>query len=163
MGMNEDLTNASLRAIRRILRAADQDVRKLAAATGLTPSQILVLREIERLGQTSPGVIAQRLQFGHATVSAIIERLERQGYITRTRSERDKRQYLLDCTDTGRALLEDAPDLMQTRFRKQYGALPGWEQAMILAGLERLCEFFDAGEYDAAPLIDTGRIDRPMT
>lgn len=160
--MEKHITDATLRAIRRILRAADQGGRKLAAATRLTPSQLLVLEEIEHRGETTPSTIATALQFGQATVTNIVDRLEAAGLVTRMRNKRDKRQILLRITNNGRATLQAAPDSLQRRFQDRFSLLPSWEQAMILAALERLGELLDAGEIDAAPLIDTGVIDRPL-
>jgi DNA-binding MarR family transcriptional regulator len=161
--MAEDqITNAALRAIRRILRAADQGGRKLAVATGLTPSQLLVLQEIDRRGETTPGAIATSLQFGQATVTNILDRLEAARLVTRKRSSRDKRRMLLHVTAAGHDLLANAPDLLQEHFRNRFGTLPAWERAMILAALERLGELLDATEIDAAPLIDVGIIDREI-
>jgi DNA-binding MarR family transcriptional regulator len=154
------ITDATLRAIRRVLRAADQGGRKIAVKTGLTPSQLLVLQEIERRNETTPGAIATTLQFGQATVTNIVDRLEATGLVKRRKSDLDKRQVLLCVTKRGGALLKTAPDLLQHRFQKRFETLPAWEQAMILAALERLGEIFDATEIDAAPLIDTGIIDR---
>jgi DNA-binding MarR family transcriptional regulator len=160
VAVDSSISNAVLRAIRRVLRAADQGERRLAAATGLTPSQLLVLQEIERRGETTPGAVAVSLQFGQATVTNIVDRLTATGLATRRRSERDKRQMLLRLTEPGQSMLQTAPDLLQNQFRERFGLLPPWEQAMILAALERLGELLDASEIDAAPLIDTGVIDR---
>ena len=158
--MELDLTNAALRAIRRILRAADQGGRRLATETGLTPSQLLVLQEIERRGETTPSAIATSLQFGQATVTNLVDRLTAAGLATRRRGERDKRQMLLQATEAGKATLASAPDMLQARFRDRFAVLPAWEQAMILAALERLGLILDAADIDAAPLIDAGLIDR---
>ena len=158
--MELDLTNAALRAIRRILRAADQGGRRLATETGLTPSQLLVLQEIERRGESTPSVIAASLQFGQATVTNLVDRLTAAGLATRRRNDRDKRQVLLAATDEGKAVLAAAPDLLQERFRDRFASLPAWEQAMILSALERLGLILDAADIDAAPLIDAGLIDR---
>lgn len=154
------MTNAILRALRRILRASDRGVRRLASATGLTPSQMLVLQQIERGGETTPSAVAASLQFGQATVTNILDRLEMAGYVTRRRGERDKRQMLLNVTDKGRLMLNTAPDLLQEQFQDRFAALPAWEQAMMLASLERLSSLLDAEDIDAAPIIDTGVIDR---
>ncbi len=158
--MEAAIANATLKALRRILRATDGGNRKLAAATGLTPSQLLVLREVEARDEVTPGSIAQRLQFSHATITAIADRLVDLGLITRTRGERDKRQILLNATAEGRQRLADAPDMLQEIFAERFAALPTWEQAMILAGTERLAVILGAGDIDAAPLLDTGIIDR---
>lgn len=158
--MNEHITISALRAIRRILRAADLNGRKLSGATGLTPSQLMVLQEIERRGETTPSAVAGALQFGQATVTNIVDRLVAGGLATRQRSERDKRQMILRVTSEGKDILFQAPDLLQQRFRNRFEELPAWEQAMILAALERVSDLLEAGDIDAAPLIDTGVIDR---
>lgn len=160
--MESSITQSALRAIRRVLRAADQGGRKLAVATGLTPSQLLVLQEIERRGETLPSAVAASLQFGQATVTNIVDKLEAAGLATRERGTRDKRQVVLRITPQGLTVLTDAPDLLQKRFQEGFSQLPAWEQAMILAGLERLGELLDAAEIDAAPLIDAGIIDRDI-
>lgn len=161
--METEIANATLKALRRILRATDRGSRKLAAATGLTPSQLFVLREVEARDEVTPGSIAQRLQFSHATITAIVDRLVALGLVTRRRSDRDKRQMLLGATAEGRRRLADAPDMLQEIFAHRFAALPAWEQAMILAGAERLSTILGAEDIDAAPLLDAGLIDRAGT
>src|SRR5690606_34708761 len=158
--MNSEITINALRAIRRILRAADLNGRRLSNATGLTPSQLIVLQEIERRGETTPSRIAAALQFGQATVTNIVDRLVAGGLMIRQRDERDKRQMILRITSEGRDVLLQAPDLLQQRFSTRFEELPAWERAMILAALERLSELLEAEDIDAAPRIDTGVIDR---
>lgn len=160
--MDRQITDQTLRALRRILRAADQGGRKLALATGLTPSQLMVLQQIERSDATTPGSVAASLKFGQATVTNIVDRLEAMGFVTRQRNERDKRQIHLRLTAAGRTVLVQAPDLLQAQFRDRFEGLPNWEQAMILAALEHLGTLLDAGDIDAAPLIDGGVIDRAL-
>lgn len=160
--MDRQITDQTLRALRRILRATDQGGRKLAAATGLTPSQLMVLQQIERHDALTPSAVASQLKFGQATVTNIVDRLEKAGMVTRQRGERDKRQVHLHLTETGKTVLDSAPDLLQERFRDGFEGLPGWEQAMILAALERLGHLLDADNIDAAPLIDAGVIDRTL-
>ncbi|RYY27707.1 MAG: MarR family transcriptional regulator [Sphingomonadales bacterium] len=158
--MTSDLTLEALKALRRILRAADLGTRKLVAVTGLTPSQLLVLREIDQHGQTTASILSVSLQFGQATITNIVDRLEAAALVTRERSSRDKRRIMLQVTDAGRLVIENAPDLLQTRFSQGYAALPAWERAMILAALERLGTIIGAEAIDAAPLLDAGAIDR---
>lgn len=160
--MAQSLTDPTLRALRRILRATELGARKLAAETGLTPSQILVLQDIERRGETMPSRVAAELQFSQATVTNIVDRLEERGLVTRRRGAEDRRQSILAITDAGRSLLATAPGSVQEAFRSAFGTLPAWEQAMILAGLERIGELLDADDIEAAPLIDAGAIDRKI-
>ncbi|MFN4356923.1 MarR family winged helix-turn-helix transcriptional regulator [Sphingopyxis alaskensis] len=158
--MESEIATATLKALRRVLRAAEGGTRRIAAATGLTPSQLLVLREIDARGNVTPGLVAQRLEFGHATVTAIVDRLVALDLATRSRSAEDKRRVLLAATGKGRRCLAEAPDMLQEIFAARFAALPAWEQAMILAGTERLADILGVREMDAAPLLDTGAIDR---
>jgi hypothetical protein len=50
--------------------------------------------------------------------------------------------------------------MLQEIFAHRFAALPAWEQAMILAGAERLAAILGAEDIDAAPLLDAGLIDR---
>ncbi|MGH6744924.1 DNA-binding MarR family transcriptional regulator [Novosphingobium sp. PhB55] len=136
--MESDLTPAALTALRKIIDAADLDNRKMAAATGLTPSQGLVLRQICGHESITPGAVATALRFGQATITNIVDRLVAGGLVTRTRSLTDKRQMLLQATDEGREKLRASPFPLQLRFSQGFGALERWEQAMMLAALERL-------------------------
>lgn len=158
--MDSDITNPTLRALRRILRASERGGRRLAAATGMTPSQLLVLQEVDRRVEATPSVIATALQFGQPTVTSIVDRLVAAGYLTRQRGENDRRKVYLRVTEAGHTALTNAPDMLQEQFRTHFPSLPGWEQAMILAALERLGDMLGAADIDAAPLIDTGAIDR---
>jgi len=158
--MASEIASLTLRALRRVLRATEIGSRHLASATGLTPSQLLVLREIDMRGSATPGTIAHALQFSQATITAIVDRLEALGFVQRRRSEKDKRQFHLSALPAGKAALVDAPDPLQMTFTERFVALPPWEQAMILTAVERLATLIDAQNIDAAPLLDSGLIDR---
>ena len=160
MIMDSEIASLTLRALRRVLRATEIGSRQLATATGLTPSQLLVLHEIDARQQATPGAIAQALQFSQATITTIVDRLVALGFAERQRSERDKRQFILSSTPAGREALSNAPDLLQVSFTERFAQLPRWEQAMVLAAVERLALLMDAQNIDAAPLLDSGLIDR---
>lgn len=148
--MDTELTPTALTALRKILDAAELETRKMAAATGLTSSQALVLRQIANRDGITPGAVAGALGFGQATITNIVDKLVATGLVTRTRGLLDKRQVLLQATDEGREKLRAAPFPLQMRFSNGYGQLPTWEQAMILAALERLGMLLGGGETTAA-------------
>lgn len=158
--MDAHIASLTLRALRRVMRATEIGRRQLASATGLTPSQWLVLREIATRGEATPGAVAQALQFSQATITAIVDRLVALDLVRRERGQKDKRQFILSLRPAGEAALSEAPDLLQTIFTQRFATLPDWEQAMILAAVERLAVLMDAQDIDAAPLLDSGAIDR---
>lgn len=158
--MIEPRTDSALRAIRRLLRAARLSEKQLAAATGLTPSQLVVLQEVARHGETTAGAIAFAVQFSQATVTSIVDRLAERSFVVRSRRDQDRRQVWVTMTGGGSAALSSAPDMMQDQFQDRFETLPDWEQAMIVAMLERLTALLDADQIDAAPVISAGAIDR---
>ena len=71
------------------------------------------------------------------------------------------RSVALELPDTaGREAIDRAPDPLQERYIKEFNRLPDWEQAMIVAALERVAGLLNAGDIDASPVLDHGDIKR---
>ena len=147
--METDLTPAALGALRKILHAAEVDTRRVSEATGIPPSQILVLREIGRHSGVTPSAIASVLRYGQATITNIVDRLVAAQLATRRRGEQDKRQVILEITEAGREKLRASPYPLQLRFSEAYARLSAWEQAMILAALQRIDTLIEGNESEA--------------
>ena len=158
----EDRAYSSLVALRRILRASETNARALARETGLTTAQLVVLQIVADVGETTPKGIAERAGTAQATITALVEKLYRRGYVERRRGERDRRQLWLTLTPAGREALDEAPDPLHARFTQGFGRLPDWEQAMIVAALERVASLVGASEDSVADplLIDPRSLGR---
>ncbi|MSU89331.1 MarR family transcriptional regulator [Rhodobacteraceae bacterium 2CG4] len=146
--------DASLIAIRRILRATEQFGRELAQSAGLTPVQFRVLQIVAERGDSTATAIAQRMHVSQATVTSLVDRLVRQGMVVREKSRTDRRQTNILITDKGRRTIEDAPDPLHQRYVDEFLAMEDWEQAMIVAALERVAAMLDAKDMDASPVLD---------
>jgi len=147
-------------ALRRIIRATDLHSSHLAKTTGMTAPQILLLQSVAALPGASVREIAADISLSQATVSTIIDRLEKRELLYRERSTRDKRVVHVRLTARGRELLEDAPTPLQDQLARQFAEVADWEQAMILSALQRVAQMMDAEELDAAPVLDIGNLDR---
>ncbi|MCT7377341.1 MarR family winged helix-turn-helix transcriptional regulator [Chelativorans salis] len=156
----ENRTQTSLIALRRILRATELNARTLARATGLTTPQLIVLEIVAAAGRLTPKDIAARAGVGQATATALVDKLEARGLVTRTRGEQDRRVVWVAPTEAGLEMLKAAPDPLQRTFSEQFEALPDWEQAMVVAALEKVGAMLNAGTIDASPLLDVGAVDR---
>lgn len=148
----------SLIAIRRILRATELYGRDLAKAAGLTAVQFRVLQVVAEKGWSTATEISGRMGVSQATVTSLVDKLVQKGMVMRQRSERDRRQTDILITDQGRATVENAPDPLQQRYVRQFESLPDWEQAMLIAALERVAGMLDASDIDASPVLDVGDI-----
>lgn len=157
----QDRLKSSLVALRRILRATETSARTLTRVTGLTTPQLMVL-EVLRDGEATPKTIAQRVGVAQATATALIEKLEHRGLLRRQRGTTDRRQFWLSLTEAGQTAVDAAPDPLQVRFAARFEALPDWEQAMIVASLERVASLMEAPDAEqAAPLLHTGAVAGP--
>jgi DNA-binding MarR family transcriptional regulator len=153
-----DRTDISLIALRRILRATDMYARALAREAGLTAVQLRVLQIVAEKGRATPTELSNRMGVTMATVSALIKKLEAKGLLTRHRSTTDRRQTDLEISDDGLRKVQAAPDALQQKYVQQFEGLEEWEQAMIVAVLERVASMLDAEEIDASPVLAVGDI-----
>ena len=147
-------------ALRRIIRATDLHSKRLSKSSGLTSPQLMVLQTLRENSDLTVGEVAKRISLSQATVTTIVDRLERGGYVYRERSTTDKRKVHVYLTDKAFTTLVDAPKPLQEDFVQQFQDLHDWEQSMILSSLERVAYMMDAQHIDAAPVLDIGALDR---
>jgi len=143
-------------SIRRIIRAIDLHSRHLLERCGLTGPQLAALQTLARKGAMSGVELARDLRVGAATVTGILDRLEKKGLLTRSKRGDDRRSISISLTDEGRKLLESAPPLLQERFRQRLAGLQDWERTLLLASLQRIAAMMDAEEVGASPHLVTG-------
>jgi DNA-binding MarR family transcriptional regulator len=147
-------------ALRRVIRATDLHSKQLVKSSGLTTPQILLLHSIRDKGKVSVGELANSISLSQATVTSILDRLEKRGFIYRERSEIDRRKVHTYLTDAGEETSKNAPKLLQESFIRQFRDLQEWEQTMIISSLERIALMMDAEHIDASPVLDTGILDQ---
>ncbi len=149
-----------LSSLRRVIRATDLHSRHLSKTAGVTAPQILIMQAISSTEGVTLGEIATAVSLSQATVSSILDRLEKRGLIFRERSTVDKRRVHAYLTDQGLQVLKDAPLPLQDQFAHQFAGLQEWEQSMIISALQRVAHMMDAGDIDASPILDVGTLDR---
>lgn len=155
-GTRMDRTDQSLIALRRILRATEMYGRKLATAAGLTAVQFRVLQIVAERGTCTATQIAQQMRVSQATITALVDKLVKHGMVQREKSQTDRRQTDIVITKAGRETILHAPDALQQRYVRKFESLADWEQAQLVASLERVATLLDAEDIDAAPVLDTG-------
>jgi DNA-binding MarR family transcriptional regulator len=156
----ENRSDTALIALRRILRATELNSRLLASRTGLTTSQFIILQIVAREGKVLPSAVAKSAGLTQATVTSLVDKLARHGLVNRRRDTEDRRRIWIEVTAAGRRALAASPDLLQDRFQVAFSKLADWEQAAIIAALERVSAMLDAATLDASPVLDVGELDR---
>ena len=146
-----ELEDLIVAAIRRLMRAVDLHSRRLVDEYGLTGPQLATLQEAAKAGPVAASALARAVHLSSATMTGILNRLEKRGFVERARGEMDRRTVMVSITDIGREVLARAPSLLQDRFRQELSGLETWEQMMMLANLQRIASMMDAEALDAAP------------
>ena len=152
---NDDLPDHVLVALRRIIRATDLHSRKLGKKTA-DDTQLVIIQAVGNLKDPTVSDIAKAVSLSLATVTTILNRLERKGVINRARSSVDRRRVIVTLTKDGQSLKSSAPKPLQDSFVDRFSRLESWEQHLIVASLERVAAMMDADELDAAPLLASG-------
>jgi DNA-binding MarR family transcriptional regulator len=145
--------------LRRIIRGVDLHSRQLVQESGLTWPQLAVLRAASRLGTCSLSALAKAVHLGQATLSGVIQRLERAGFVERSPHETDRRIVNIRVTAAGQQRLETAPSLLHERFKTELVRLKEWERHQMLASLLRIAAMMDVETIDASPLLGAGPVD----
>jgi DNA-binding MarR family transcriptional regulator len=102
--------------VRRFLHFAEQ----AAQAAGIEPQQyqaLLAIRGLPAWARATIGTMAERMQIRHHSAVELSSRLERAGWIERSRSDVDRREVLLRLTRRGERLLESLSRLHRRELR----------------------------------------------
>lgn len=146
-------------SLRRITRAIDLHSRRLHKETGLTTSQLLVMEIIDRLEDPSPSMIAREIVLSQATVTTLLDRLEKSGHVLRTRSAADKRQVSVSLTPRGEEVVGNAPELLQAGFLREFRKLPDYQRNLLVASLQQIAHLMAADELEASPILVLGEFE----
>ncbi|MFY1685231.1 MarR family winged helix-turn-helix transcriptional regulator [Micromonospora sp. WMMD730] len=88
--------------------------RYLAEHHGLTPAGMRVLFTLNHLDDATHRDVADRCFVRPATLTGIVDTLERDGFVERRRDEADRRSVRLALTDKGREHIRSLVDRMRT-------------------------------------------------
>ena len=104
-------------ALRRFLRFSESAARDV----GLTPQQhqaLLTIRGFPGREQITVGELAERLQVRHHSAVGLVDRLEAEKLIRRTRAADDRRKVYITLTARGDRLIEQLSALHREELRR---------------------------------------------
>ncbi len=82
--------------------------RKPLEQLNLTYTQYVVMMVLWEKGSMTEGELGRTIFLDSGTLTPLLKRLEKQGYISRKRSEDNERKLLVSLTEEGKALKESA-------------------------------------------------------
>jgi len=94
-------------------RATSQAYRAVLAEKDLTYPQFLVLVALDAEGESSVVELGQLMFLDSGTLSPLLKRLERRGFLTRERRADNERVLIVDLTPAGRTVRAEIADAVQ--------------------------------------------------
>ena len=91
---------------------------------GITYPQYLVLMVLWEQDVQPVNDIAHRLLLETNTVTPLLQRMEKQGLVSRRKGEQDKRQQIVSLTEKGRDMEQQAYSLIPAGMGEQLAACP---------------------------------------
>lgn len=113
------------------------------AAPQVTTSQLVTLLRIHEKFTTRVGVLSNELRVSAPTITGVIDRLLRDGYVKRTRDVTDRRVVNVELTKKGKNLVEHVLSEINKRWFKILVHLSEKEREDYLNILKRIVEILD--------------------
>ena len=114
----KDVSLAVARLMPHIMRGMQLD---FFVERGVTQTQFLLLSAIRAYTRCSMGTLARNLHVSMPTVSGIVDRLVRAGYVRRHALPEDRRQVLVELGPKAEAFFRDFESVIRRR----------WEEALL--------------------------------
>lgn len=87
--------------------------RKPLASLNLTYTQYIVMMVLWEFGGMTEGELGKKVRLDSGTLAPLLKRLEKQGYIDRTRPAYNENKLMISLTEQGEALKEQAVSVPQ--------------------------------------------------
>ena len=121
-----------LEAIIYLYTESRRITKELAKRADLTGPQLTVVKLLEQVGDLSLSELSDKIRAQNSTVTGIIDRMEREGLVTRERSKEDRRVVHIRLTPKGQTLAGEIPVEPMEIFKGALESLSGQEMRDLM-------------------------------
>lgn len=118
-------------------------IGRLLRPLGVSSAGGLVLGLLRDHGPMSPSVLGDRLIVTRATVTGLVDSLERRGFVRRTANPNDRRSLIVAITPEGEKVLAKVRETVHRQERDWMSALSETELRRLIALLHRIQQELD--------------------
>jgi DNA-binding MarR family transcriptional regulator len=141
----------ALTALRRIVRGVRVSSRRVEEA-GISAAQLFVLQHLAEGTPLSLSELGVRTMTDRTSVAHVVERLESNGLVARSRGTTDRRRTEIVLTPRGRQLLRRVPDSPTAELARAMRSLKPRELNALALSLTSLVDAMGLAEEPAPPL-----------
>jgi DNA-binding MarR family transcriptional regulator len=114
-----------MRLIWTVHHSLQRTSKHMEALLGITGPQRLVLRIVGRFPGIPAGQLAEILRLHPSTMTGILKRLQRRGFLHRRKDPKDARRALLGLTPKGRQLDVETRGTVEDAVKQTLASVPG--------------------------------------
>ncbi|MCG8574663.1 MAG: MarR family transcriptional regulator [Flavobacteriales bacterium] len=144
--------------IRKIIRSINLESKRIEKEYGISIPQYLCLNFLSSQEdyRATAKEIGLHLNLNASTVSGIVLRLEKKGYLAKLPHQSDRRSAYIYLTALGEKIVKSIPDLLHEKLTKKLEKLSEKDLENLQDSLSLLVGFMEVEDVDASPLITPG-------
>jgi DNA-binding MarR family transcriptional regulator len=143
-----------MQSLRRIFKAIQDYSYEVSNKFGITGPQLWALKTISQNESLHLGELGKRMYLHPSTITGLIDRLEKKGYVERDRGREDRRVVNLRLTSRGRELVRRAPNPIQGKMIYGLRKLKRGELDFIYNSIQKLVHIMEAQNVKATFFFD---------
>jgi DNA-binding MarR family transcriptional regulator len=133
-----------MQSLRRIMKSLQDYSQTVLSHFGITGPQLWALKTTYQLGSLSLGELSKGMYLHPSTISGVVDRLEKKGYLVRDRIEKDRRVVKVRLTPKGKMLVKKAPNPVQGKMIYGLRKLKKAKLNLICESVQQLVEIMEA-------------------
>lgn len=133
-----------MQSLRRIFKAIQDYSHEVSNKFGITGPQLWALKTISQNGKLSLGELTKKMYLHPSTITGVVDRLEKKGYVSRDRGQGDRRVINVQLTPQGKKLVKRAPNPVQGKMIYGLRKLKKQKLNPIYHSVQKLVEIMEA-------------------
>ncbi len=143
-----------MQSLRRIIKSLQDYSQTVSNHFGITGPQLWALKTISQTGSLRLGELSEGMYLHPSTVSGVVDRLEKKGYVVRNRTDKDRRIVKVGLTPKGRILVRKTPNPVQGRMIYGLRELKREKLDLIRGSLQDLVRMMEAQDLKVTFFFD---------
>jgi MarR family transcriptional regulator, organic hydroperoxide resistance regulator len=144
----------TIQSLRRIFKAIQDYSQEVSQEFGITGPQLWALKTIYAEESLSLSELSKKMYLHPSTVTGVVDRLEKKGYVFRDRGQEDRRVVKVQLTPSGKQLVKKAPNPVQGKMIYGLRKMNQGELEKIHEAVEKLVEIAEAKNVKATFFFD---------
>ena len=128
----------TVRMLKQIMDSIKQHMEQGFKEMNVTAPQGMLMGILVHNGEMKISDLSERMGLSNSTVSGILDRLEKQGYVERIRSEEDRRVVFVKVTSQFRQMAQNHFNEIENKFDSMLNEITPEEADKIFEGLNLL-------------------------